>query len=82
MTGETVLQNIWHVMRGHQAEHYGKKPLFVYISYKELYFLKNTEEFLNENAPSHPFDEEKPLRIFGMEIVKVSKETEFIRVGN
>lgn len=82
MNGETVLRNVWHVMRGHQKVYYGKKPLFLYISYRELMYLKQTEEFVIENGPTYAYDEPQPLKIFGMEIVRVSRQDDFIRVGN
>lgn len=82
MTGEQVLANVWHIMRDHQKVYYGKKPLFLYISYQEFYLLQQTEEFVNENDPFYLYDEEPKLKIFSMEIVRVDRANNFIRVGN
>lgn len=82
MTGEIVLRNVYNVMQGHRAQNYGKKPLFLYLSHQEFYSLKQTDEFVNENSPTYPYDEPQKFKIFGMEIVKVDRRDGFIRVGN
>lgn len=82
MTGEQVLSTIWHTKRSHQSTHTGMPPRFLYISYQEFYLLKQTDEFVNQNAHTYVYDEPQPFVIFGMEIVRVDKRDNFIRVGN
>lgn len=76
MNGEQLLEHVYNLFHNHRALN-NRKPKFLYISLNEWVELTETDFFKDMCMPVL---DGRPT-ILGMEIVRVDKDSGFIRVG-